>query len=333
MCGCGRSLIGDIAQSFIPWLEHLIDKGPVGGFAGGFGDYTPPYYYLLAVASLFAGWVDGVTLIKSVSVVSVALLCLASWRLLIASRVARPERLAVCVALLPSVATNAALMGQCDALYAAPLVMAVACAVERRHGGNAAVGGGRAGGEVPSSVRRAVLSRATDRAARAVPIVAAQPARLRCVHGPGLGRRMARTRPRDRLFPTGRLLRRSVAQCAQHLGGGPGLARGAPPRPVRHRKRGRHRRHGAICRLPIPPRPRRTGAGRRGGARPVDRGRAAAAHARALFLRRGYPGGRLCRRASDATRLDRRRAGTGGLDARASSRSSAVSPGSPASVP
>lgn len=126
-------VIGDIPQSFIPWLNHLVDKGPVGGFAGGFGDYTPPYYYLLAVASLFASWIDPVTLIKSVSVVSVALLCVATWRLLVALKVERPERLAACIALLPSVATNAALMGQCDALYAAPLVVAVAMAVERKH--------------------------------------------------------------------------------------------------------------------------------------------------------------------------------------------------------
>lgn len=126
-------VIGDIPQSFVPWFEHLVAKGPVGGFAGGFGDYTPPYYYLLALASLFAGIVPAVTLIKAVAVASVALLCLATWRLLRALRVARPERLAAGVALLPSVAANAALMGQCDALYAAPLVMAVACAVERRH--------------------------------------------------------------------------------------------------------------------------------------------------------------------------------------------------------
>lgn len=126
-------VIGDIPQSFIPWLNHWIDKGPVGGFAGGFGDYTPPYYYLLAAASLFHGWADPVTLIKAVSVVSVGLLCAATWRLLVALKVERPERLAACVAILPSVAANAALMGQCDALYAAPLVVAVAMAVERRH--------------------------------------------------------------------------------------------------------------------------------------------------------------------------------------------------------
>ena len=67
------------------------------------------------------------------SVVSAALLASRRWRLLVALKVERPERLAACVVLLPSVASNAALMGQCDALYAAPLVMAVACAVERRH--------------------------------------------------------------------------------------------------------------------------------------------------------------------------------------------------------
>ena len=126
-------IIGDIPQSFVPWLNHWIERGAIGGFAGGFGDYTPPYYYLLAIASLFHTLLPPVALIKAVSVVSAALLAIATWRLLIALKVARPERLAALILVLPSVAANAALMGQCDALYAAPLVMAVACAVERRH--------------------------------------------------------------------------------------------------------------------------------------------------------------------------------------------------------
>ena len=75
----------------------------------------------------------GTLVIKLLSFGCTLLLTAAVWRLLRAMNVAHAARWAMLVPVLPSVMISGAILGQCDALYVAPCVMAVAAAIERRH--------------------------------------------------------------------------------------------------------------------------------------------------------------------------------------------------------
>ncbi|MEO5773517.1 MAG: hypothetical protein ABIQ32_05295 [Sphingomicrobium sp.] len=123
----------DISNSYGPWIQHIGERGPLRAFAEPFGDYAPPYYYLLALLSLARGFVSDLSLVKLASVISVLLLALAVWRLLHSLGVAQADRFAAWVPVLPTIAINAAVTASCDGLWAAPCVMALAMAQERRH--------------------------------------------------------------------------------------------------------------------------------------------------------------------------------------------------------
>lgn len=132
--GCFWSILTpDISLSYVPWLQHIEAAGPVGAFAAPFGDYAPPFYYVLAALSLLSGVLPAATLVKLVGVIGTVLLTLAVHRLLAVLKVAQAWRVALFVPLLPGVALNASLMASGDALWAAPCIMALACGVERRH--------------------------------------------------------------------------------------------------------------------------------------------------------------------------------------------------------
>ena len=123
----------DLVAYNLPWLGHIVAVGPVTAFAHPFGNYTPPYGYLLAAVSPLAAVLPGTLVIKLLSFGCTLLLTAAVWRLLRAMNVAHAARWAMLVPVLPSVMISGAILGQCDALYVAPCVMAVAAAIERRH--------------------------------------------------------------------------------------------------------------------------------------------------------------------------------------------------------
>lgn len=123
----------DMGEFLLPWLAHIRATGPVAAFATPFSNYMPPYLYLLAAASPLAAWMPDASVIKLVSMLGTLMLTLAARHLLLRLGVPSPGRKALVVALLPSVVINAGLMGQCDAWWAAPLVMATAAAIDRRH--------------------------------------------------------------------------------------------------------------------------------------------------------------------------------------------------------
>jgi Gpi18-like mannosyltransferase len=120
----------DLAFYLFPWLDHIRSAGPVAAFAAPFSNYTPPYLYLLSAASLLG--LSDLATVKLVAVGAVALLSVAVWRLLRALGSDSAADGAVVALLLPTVVLNGPMLGQCDALWAAPCLMAVAAAVERR---------------------------------------------------------------------------------------------------------------------------------------------------------------------------------------------------------
>jgi len=123
----------DMTAFLIPWLETIRERGIASAFAQPFSNYMPSYLYLLALVSPLANWLDPMSVIKLLSIAGTALLALAFYRLLGALGAPQRAQWASAVFALPSIAFNALLMAQCDAIYVAACVMAVAMALERRH--------------------------------------------------------------------------------------------------------------------------------------------------------------------------------------------------------
>ena len=122
----------DMKEFLYPWLEHIEARGPVGAFAQPFSNYTPAYLYLLALASPLLAVFHKISIIKGISVLGNVWLALGAHRILKASGAGGGLRAAALFLLLPTVLLNAAFLGQCDSLWAAPCLFAVACAIERR---------------------------------------------------------------------------------------------------------------------------------------------------------------------------------------------------------
>src|SRR5215211_303628 len=99
---------GDTRDAVVPWLQTILTRGPIGAFSEPFSNYAPSYLYSLALVSPLAGLMNEVSVIKTLSVVATLLLVLAVRHLLNISGCTRNVELAVWVALLPSVAVNAA---------------------------------------------------------------------------------------------------------------------------------------------------------------------------------------------------------------------------------
>lgn len=124
----------DVRTFLIPWTEHIVAAGPVGAFAHPFSNYAPPYLYLLAAISPLAALITVTGAIKLVSALGSLWLAWAAYRLLRAAGAVGADRAAALTILLPTALLNAALLGQCDALWAAPCLLAVGAAIERRPG-------------------------------------------------------------------------------------------------------------------------------------------------------------------------------------------------------
>jgi Gpi18-like mannosyltransferase len=134
----------DVGTFLLPWFRHIQQAGPVQAFATPFGDYAPPYLYLLSATTLLVDWVHPFDLIKALSVAGSLALGGAVWHLLRTAGSAAaaiggkpaPQRYvagAALVLILPSTLLNAGLLSQCDAMWSAACVMALGAAVGRRH--------------------------------------------------------------------------------------------------------------------------------------------------------------------------------------------------------
>lgn len=123
----------DVWNSYAPWLRHIVRNGPLEAFSAPFGDYTPPYYYLLTIVSPARALLTDNQTVKLASVIATLALAFAVARLLATLGAARPAKLALWFLLVPGIMFNAVLSASADALWAAPSVMALIMAIERRH--------------------------------------------------------------------------------------------------------------------------------------------------------------------------------------------------------
>lgn len=114
-----------------PWLTYMRQHGP-GSIGTEFANYHPPYLYIIWFVSLFVP--DNLSVVKLTSIVIDMILAIAvyrvvrcMWRQSIRAWVA-----AVGVLLLPTVVINGAVWGQCDALFSAFLLFALAAGLKKK---------------------------------------------------------------------------------------------------------------------------------------------------------------------------------------------------------
>jgi Gpi18-like mannosyltransferase len=110
-----------------PWYNFLVEWGRFSALEYEFYDYTPPYLYLIALATFLP--LKPIYSIKLISIVFEALLAVLTYRLVreVSPSNGRAHWAAVVVLLLPTVALNGSLWGQCDVIHTSFAVLALLC--------------------------------------------------------------------------------------------------------------------------------------------------------------------------------------------------------------
>lgn len=125
---------GDYNDFLAPWTEFFRQNGGFWALKEKVGNYNVPYLYFLAVISYLP--VPDLYLIKLLSIFFDLLLAYAGLRL--ARRVFGSENAGAAafslLLLLPTVVLNGGFWGQCDSVYTALVVLALADALEERPG-------------------------------------------------------------------------------------------------------------------------------------------------------------------------------------------------------
>lgn len=123
---------GDMLVFLYPWFSKILADG-FPAMAGGYANYSPPYLYLLGLASYFSSLASTILLIKSISILFT--IFAAAIFGMIVMKIGHNRRLAVTCAcffpLIPSVAINAAWWGQCDIIYTSLLLCVFLASLKR----------------------------------------------------------------------------------------------------------------------------------------------------------------------------------------------------------
>jgi Gpi18-like mannosyltransferase len=117
----------DMEAGLFKWYGFILKRGFVNAFKEDFALYTPPYLYLLALATLVNGIISRVTLIKLISILFDVVSAFFIYKIV---RVKYPSGhtpwLAAALAwTLPTVILNSSYWGQCDSIYTAFLLACV----------------------------------------------------------------------------------------------------------------------------------------------------------------------------------------------------------------
>lgn len=125
---CSTFVGPDLHTYLFPWIEHIRAAGAVNAFREPFGNYTPPYLYLLAVGTLLTA--NSLVIVKVLGAMSCGFAAIAVWRLV------RIERSGVEAAatslLLPTMIIDGPMLGQCDGIWVGSCLLSVAAAIQGR---------------------------------------------------------------------------------------------------------------------------------------------------------------------------------------------------------
>ena len=117
----------DMESGLFKWYGFILKRGFVNSFKEDFALYTPPYLYLLWLATFVNGMVSQVTLIKLISIFFDIVSAFFVYKIV---RVKYPSGrapwLAAALAFtLPTVILNSSYWGQCDSIYTAFLLASI----------------------------------------------------------------------------------------------------------------------------------------------------------------------------------------------------------------
>jgi len=126
----GYSVVApDMTTFLFPWFAHIAQQGPINAFATPFSNYTPPYLYLMAAASLAT--TNAHLVVKALAILGAICVAAALSRLLRGN--SRRHEAAMMSFLIPTIVINAVIYGQCDGYWTSACLMCVVAASERRH--------------------------------------------------------------------------------------------------------------------------------------------------------------------------------------------------------
>lgn len=127
--GLSSTFVGvDLHTFLFPWIDHIRTAGPIGAFSSPFGNYTPPYLYLLAIGTLLTD--NSLVIIKVLGVMSCVLAAVAVWRL---THTEQNAILAAVMSLsLPTMIIDGPMLGQCDGIWVGFCLLSIAAAIEGR---------------------------------------------------------------------------------------------------------------------------------------------------------------------------------------------------------
>jgi Gpi18-like mannosyltransferase len=140
----------DVTDFVLHWYERIAEAGysalgeNIPNVRGEVrGNYSPPYYYLLFVASWFRGVLPDLHLVKSISMTFDVVAAVFAFRI-VAQRFrsgVAPWVAGTCVFVAPTVILNGAVWGQCDVVYASLILGALDFSLRGRHSVAAAMFG------------------------------------------------------------------------------------------------------------------------------------------------------------------------------------------------
>ena len=130
----------DVEWWFVPWMDYILQHGAKASLeaplqvqvegANGFANYSPPYLYLLILASSGAEWFSSFLLVKLVAIGG-AVFCAACVYYLVSGLTSPAVALlsATGLLLLPSVVLNGPTWGQTDTIWSGLTALVVAFAI------------------------------------------------------------------------------------------------------------------------------------------------------------------------------------------------------------
>lgn len=116
---------GDQTTFLIPWFEHIKENGGFLALNERIGDYTPPYYYIMAILTYLP--FEPMTGIKTVSCIFDFIMAVYVFKI-VKYMTGDSIKAAIaygCILFLPTVFLNSAAWGQCDGIYVAFIVMSI----------------------------------------------------------------------------------------------------------------------------------------------------------------------------------------------------------------
>lgn len=126
--------VSDFLRHLQPWLDHIRANGGFAALSGDFSEYAPPYLYLLAALSYFDFPFNDQVLIKLINAPFVLAAAIAIFFICRHFGKGRntSAAAAACTILLPTLAVNAFVWGQADAIYSSLLLISALLILKKR---------------------------------------------------------------------------------------------------------------------------------------------------------------------------------------------------------